>query len=84
MSTSDLTTRICHAGGHELAKKIQSSVSVPKVIPIFTSSVFSFDDVPTLDSVYDGSADGYVYSRMANPSLDAVEEVLSAAEGTDV
>ena len=83
MSTSDLTTRICHAGGHELAKKIQSSVSVPKVIPIFTSSVFSFDDVPTLDSVYDGSADGYVYSRMANPSLDAVEEVLSAAEGTD-
>ena len=54
MSTSHLTTELCRAGEHELAKEIAESVSVPKVIPIYMSSVFSFDDVPTLDSVYEG------------------------------
>ena len=37
------------------------------------SSVFSFDDVPTLDAVYDGSAQGYVYSRMSNPGIEGEE-----------
>ncbi len=47
------------------------------------SSVFTFDDVPSLDAVYAGEADGYVYSRMTNPSTDAAEEMLAAAEGAD-
>ena len=83
MSTTELTTKLCRSAENELAKKIASSVSVPKVIPIYMSSVFSFDDVPTLDSVYDESRNGYVYSRMANPGLDAVEEVMAAAEESD-
>lgn len=83
MSTSNLTTKLCRAGEHELAKEIAASVSVPKVIPIYMSSVFSFDDVPSLDSVYDGTGKGYVYGRMANPSLDAAQDVLRAAEGAD-
>lgn len=83
MSTSHLTTKLCRAGEHELAKEIAESVSVPKVIPIYMSSVFSFDDVPTLDSVYEGKKSGYVYSRMANPGLDAAQDVLRAAEGSD-
>ncbi|MDR1649870.1 MAG: PLP-dependent transferase, partial [Synergistaceae bacterium] len=67
-----LMTRLTHGGGNEAAKRAAESVSVPKVLPIYMSSVFSFDDVPSLDGVYDGSRQGYVYSRMANPNCDAL------------
>ena len=78
-----LATRMIHAGENEIAKKVAQSVSVPKVMPIYMSSVFSFDDVASLDAVYDGTQPGYVYTRMSNPGTDCVEEVLTAAEGSD-
>lgn len=83
MMEKSVTTKIIHAGENSLAKKAAKSVSVPKVMPIYMSSVFSFDDVPSLDAVYDGAKSGYVYTRMANPGIDCVEEVLTAAEGSD-
>ena len=52
-------------------------------MPIYMSSVFSFDDVASLDAVYDGTQPGYVSTRMSNPGTDCVEEVLTAAEGSD-
>ena len=81
--TKGLATRMIHAGENEIAKKVAQSVSVPKVMPIYMSSVFSFDDVASLDAVYDGTQPGYVYTRMSNPGTDCVEEVLTAAEGSD-
>lgn len=83
MAEKGMMTRLTHAGENELAKKVAKSVSVPKVMPIYMSSVFSFDDVPSLDAVYEGTAEGYVYSRMTNPGTDAVCEVLAAAEESD-
>jgi methionine-gamma-lyase len=83
MKEKGLMTRLTHTGGNAHAKKVAKSVSVPKVMPIYMSSVFSFDDVPTLDAVYDGSAQGYVYSRMSNPGIEGVEEVLASAEQSD-
>ena len=81
--TKGLATKMIHAGENEIAKKVAQSVSVPKVMPIYMSSVFSFDDVASLDAVYDGTQPGYVYTRMSNPGTDCVEEVLTAAEGSD-
>lgn len=52
MKESHMRTKLAHTGDLKLAKKIQSSVSVPKVLPIYMSSVFTFDDVPSLDAVY--------------------------------
>lgn len=78
-----MTTRLVHTGENELAKKIAHSVSVPKVLPIYMSSVFSFDDVPSLDGVYEGRESGYVYTRMSNPGVDAVKEILASAEESD-
>ena len=66
-----------------MAKNAAASVSVPKVLPIHMTSVYSFDDVESLDAVYAGEQRGYVYSRMANPTTDNVEEMLAAAEGAD-
>ena len=83
MKEKGLMTRLTHAGENAMAKSVAKSVSVPKVMPIYMSSVFSFDDVETLDAVYDGTAHGYVYSRMSNPGTDCVEEVLAQAEGCD-
>lgn len=83
MKESHMRTKLVHSGDQELAKKLQEGVSVPKVLPIYMSSVFSFDDVPSLDAVYANEADGYVYSRMSNPSTDAAAELLAAAEGAE-
>ncbi len=83
MSQKKLSTKIIHSGEVEFTKKVLGSVSVPKVPPIFMSSVFSFDDVDSLESVYDGTAEGYVYSRMSNPTTDGVGEILAAAEDCD-
>ena len=83
MEDKHLMTRVTHAGEKEIAKQVARSVSTPKVLPIYMSSVFSFDDVPSLDAVYAGEAEGYVYSRMSNPSLDAAEEILASAEQAD-
>ena len=83
MTEKKLSTQVIHAGGIETAKRISASVSVPKVLPIYMTSAFSFDDVPPLDDVYEGRASAYVYSRMANPNSDAAAEILAAAEGAD-
>ena len=76
MSEKSFSTKVIHAGEVEFMKKVLKGVSVPKVPPIFMSSVFSFDDVPSLDAVYDGTAEGYVYSRMSNPSTDGTAQIL--------
>lgn len=83
MSSKKLSTTLSHAGSVENTKKTNQGVSVSKALPIYMSTVFSFDDVESLDAVYDGTADGYVYSRMKNPGTDAVQEMLAEAEGAD-
>lgn len=83
MKKKNLQTTLIHTGDNAMAKNAAASVSVPKVLPIHMTSVYSFDDVESLDAVYAGEQRGYVYSRMANPTTDNVEEMLAAAEGAD-
>lgn len=71
----EFMTKLSHLGN-----KIPESVSPPKVLPIYMSSVFAFDDVETLDAVYAKEEKGYVYSRMSNPSHDALAEMLASIE----
>jgi methionine-gamma-lyase len=67
-----------------LGEKNPPSVSASKSIPISMSSVFVFDDVETLDAVYEGESEGYVYSRNGNPVHDALEEIITKIdEGED-
>lgn len=80
MNELDIRTETLHAGGIDLAKKMQKSSSVPKILPIYMTSVFSFDDVPSLDHAYEEPDGNYVYSRMANPNHTAAAETLAAAE----
>ena len=80
MSCKSLQTEMVQAGVHSLAE-VPDYVSVPKVPPIYMSSVFSFDDVPSLDAVYAKEAPGYVYSRDGNPGTDYTASMIAQAEG---
>lgn len=75
-SRKALATVAVHAGS-----KTPPSVTRPKVSPIYASSVFSFDRLDQIDEVYEGQSLGYVYSRMRNPGLDALEEAVASLEG---
>ena len=78
--SKSLQTEMVQAGVHSLAE-MPDYVSVPKVPPIYMSSVFSFDDVPSLDAVYAKEAPGYVYSRDGNPGTDYTASMIAQAEG---
>ena len=80
MSSKSLQTTMVQAGIHSL-DEMPDYVSVPKVPPIYMSSVFSFDDVPSLDAVYAKEAPGYVYSRDGNPGTDYTADMIAQTEG---
>lgn len=63
-----------------LGSSVPQSVSPSKVLPIYMNTVFAFDDVETLDAVYEGQKEGYVYSRNANPTTDSLAEMMVAIE----
>ncbi len=71
----EFATKLTRMGG-----KMKESVSPPKVLPIFMNTVFSFDDVETLDAVYAKEEMGYVYSRISNPTHDSLSEIMACIE----
>jgi methionine-gamma-lyase len=73
--TKTFASQLIHSGD-----KARESVSYSKSLPIFQTSVFSFDDVESLDRVYDGSARGYIYTRNGNPVYDALNEIMVQIE----
>ncbi|MCY6372714.1 trans-sulfuration enzyme family protein [Clostridium ganghwense] len=60
-----------------LGEKSPKSASIPKTVPIYMSSSFSFDDVETLEKIYSSEEKGYVYSRISNPGHDVLKGILS-------
>jgi methionine-gamma-lyase len=75
-----LSTELIHTGDGQACKEIRKTASVPETFPLYLTSVFAFDDVPSVDAVYEHEAEGYIYSRMANPNMDAVSRILAAAD----
>lgn len=56
---------------------------MPKTLPIYQTSVFTFD---TLEEVYDylgGNPSRYMYTRLGNPNQTAVEELIASLEGAE-
>lgn len=83
MNEKKLSTKLIHTGDGQDYKKIAESKSVPEALPIYLTSVFAFDDVSSVDDIYDKRANGYIYSRIKHPNTDAVSEILAAADGAD-
>lgn len=53
----------------------------PRVLPIAQSTTFVYDTADALGKLFDLEADGFFYTRLANPTVDAVEKKIAALEG---
>ena len=71
---ASLETLAVHAGvdGYEYR---------PVVPPIYQTSTFSFDNAAQGAALFAGEAQGYIYSRMANPTVEALERSIATLEG---
>lgn len=55
----------------------------PAVAPLQLASVFTFRDLGQVDRVYEGEERGYIYGRLGNPNVDALERAVAALEGAE-
>jgi cystathionine beta-lyase/cystathionine gamma-synthase len=55
----------------------------PLVGPIYQSVKFTFDDVDETLRQFAGKRDGYYYSRVSNPTLRPLEQMLAELQGRD-
>ena len=53
----------------------------PRQIPIIQSTTFKYATSQDMGKLFDLEADGYFYSRLANPTCDAVAAKICALEG---
>ena len=53
----------------------------PRVMPIVQSTTYKYDSSQAMGDLFDLKADGFFYTRLANPTLDAVEKKIAALEG---
>lgn len=53
----------------------------PRVVPICQSTTYKYDSSNTVGKLFDLEEEGFFYSRIANPTVDAVEKKIAALEG---
>lgn len=53
----------------------------PRVLPIYQSTTFKYDSSEYMGDLFDLKAEGFFYTRLANPTVDAVEKKIAALEG---
>lgn len=51
------------------------------VPPIYQTSTFKFESADHGGSLFAGKQKGYIYTRMQNPTIEAMEEAVAALEG---
>jgi cystathionine gamma-synthase/O-acetylhomoserine (thiol)-lyase len=56
-------------------------VATPLGLPVYRTSAFVFDTAEEYADVLGGRAEGYVYSRIDNPTADAFAQAVAALEG---
>lgn len=53
----------------------------PRVLPIVQSTTYKYDTAQAMGDLFDLKASGFFYTRIANPTLDAVEKKITTLEG---
>jgi methionine-gamma-lyase len=77
MTKRKFETDVIHSGYD--AKKMAGSLSVP----LFQTSTFEFQSAEHGEKCFQGEADGYIYSRLGNPTVRVLEEKIAALEGAE-
>ena len=52
-----------------------------RVLPIYQSATYKYDDPDTLEALFSLKAEGHLYSRISNPTVGALEEKYAKLEG---
>ena len=53
----------------------------PRTLPIYQSTTYSYDSAAELGKLFDLEAAGHMYTRISNPTVDAVENKIADLEG---
>ncbi len=53
----------------------------PRVLPIVQSTTYKYESTQTMGDLFDLNKDGFFYTRLANPTADAVEQKIADLEG---
>ncbi len=53
----------------------------PRVLPISMSTTYKYESTQAVGDLFDLKADGFFYTRIGNPTVDAVEKKVAALEG---
>jgi O-acetylhomoserine (thiol)-lyase len=53
----------------------------PRQVPIYQTTTFKYDTTQHMGDLFDLKASGYFYTRLANPTNDAVAKKIAALEG---
>ena len=72
---TDRIDTICVQGGYRPGN------GEPRQIPIVQSTTFKYDTSEDMGKLFDLEAQGYFYSRLQNPTCDAVAAKIAALEG---
>lgn len=66
------------------AASIPASVKqVPTAVPIYQTATFSAEDLADLGDILGERRPGYAYSRLANPTADAMADAIAGLEGAE-
>ncbi|KAB2847216.1 MAG: PLP-dependent transferase, partial [Melioribacteraceae bacterium] len=53
----------------------------PVIPPIYQTSTFKFENAAHGASLFKGEKEGYIYTRMSNPTIEAMEKNVAELEG---
>ena len=65
----------CIQGGY------QPKNGEPRVLPIYQSTTYKYDSSEHVGKLFDLQEDGFFYTRLANPTVDYVEQKIAELEG---
>ncbi|MBM7871373.1 O-acetylhomoserine (thiol)-lyase [Clostridium pascui] len=66
---------ICVQGGYK------PNSGEPRILPIYQSTTYKYDDPDEVAALFDLKAEGHMYSRISNPTVAAFEEKVNELEG---
>ncbi len=69
-----IETRCLHAG-------YEPKNGETNVLPIYQSTTYRYDSTEHVGKLFDLSVEGHMYSRISNPTVDAVEKKIASLEG---
>lgn len=69
-----INTRCLHAG-------YEPKNGEPRVLPIYQSTTYKYESSEAMGRLFDLEENGYFYTRLANPTNDAVAAKIAALEG---